>query len=108
LIHTLAESSVDGILQPANCNLPIGLLADATYDSEILQLMPGQRILIPTDGVTEAEDPSGSGFGDGPFQSLVAAGSTLGQIFEQIGAFTAGVPLQDDCTMVEVRYRTAK
>jgi serine phosphatase RsbU (regulator of sigma subunit) len=105
LIHNLAETSPDGIIHPANCNLPIGLMADATYDSETLQLTSGQRILIPTDGVTEAEDPSGFGFGDGPFQTLVATGSTFGQIFAQISAFTAGVPLQDDCTMVEVRYR---
>ena len=66
--------------------------------------MSGERILFLTDGVTEAEDPSANEFGDGLLQSLVTAGSTLGQIFAQIVTFTTGAPLQDDCTMVEIRY----
>jgi sigma-B regulation protein RsbU (phosphoserine phosphatase) len=96
----------DGSLsQPENCNLPVGLFPGATYASEPLQLMPGQRLFLLTDGVTEAEDPSACEFGDGPLQSLIADGSTLETIFAQILRFTANSPLQDDCTMVEVRYR---
>ena len=93
------------IAQPENCNLPIGLFPGATYTSELLQLAPGQRLFLLTDGVTEAEDPSAREFGDGPLQSSIAEGSTLEQIFTQILRFTANAPLQDDCTMVEVRYR---
>jgi serine phosphatase RsbU (regulator of sigma subunit) len=74
------------------------------YESERLQLAPGQRILCLTDGITEAEDPSASEFGTGPLQSLIAAGATPEQVFAQIAAFTEGAPLEDDCTMLEVRY----
>lgn len=100
LLHAPGES----LTQPANCNLPVGLFPDATYESERLQLTPGQRLFCLTDGVTEAEDPSASEFGAGPLQSLVAGGAGLEQILTQIAAFTAGAPLEDDCTLVEVRY----
>jgi serine phosphatase RsbU (regulator of sigma subunit) len=105
LLHTPVDSAPVSITPLANCNLPVGLLVDAVYASEMLQLSPGQRILIPTDGVTEAEDSSAIGFGEGRFQTLITADATLTQIFADIAVFTAGAALEDDCTMVEVRYR---
>jgi phosphoserine phosphatase RsbU/P len=105
LVHSDGGASPGTVAPATNCNLPVGLLADAVYTSETLHLTPAQRIFVLTDGVTEAEDPSGRCFGDGRLPSLIAAGSTLTQIFAEINAFTAGVALEDDCTMVEVRYR---
>jgi len=88
-----------------NCNLPVGLFADAGYASEVLQMEAGARLLIPTDGVTEAEDRAEELFGEVRLQALVEAGASLGKVFEEIAVFTDGAPAQDDCTMVEVRYR---
>lgn len=88
-----------------NCNMPVGLFADAGYASEMLQMGAGDRLLIPTDGVTEAEDRAEGLFGEGRLQALVEAGASLGKVFEEIAVFTDGAPAQDDCTMVEVRYR---
>jgi len=103
-VQPLVHTSSGSVTRSAHCNLPVGLFPDATYSSDRFQLMSGERILFLTDGVTEAEDPSANEFGDGLLQSLVTAGSTLGQIFAQIVTFTTGAPLQDDCTMVEIRY----
>ena len=105
LIYTHSGGSPGTVSPATNCNLPVGLLAEATYTSETLYLTPAQRIFVITDGVTEAEDSAGNCFGEGRLQSLVAGGSTLRQIFAEIAAFTAGAALQDDCTIVEVRYR---
>jgi serine phosphatase RsbU (regulator of sigma subunit) len=88
-----------------NCNMPVGLFADAGYASEILQMGAGDRLLIPTDGVTEAEDRAEGLFGEGRLQALVEAGASLAKVFEEIAVFMDGAPAQDDCTMVEVRYR---
>jgi len=55
--------------------------------------------------VTEAEDRAEGLFGEGRLQALVEAGASLGKVFEEIAVFTEGVPAQDDCTMVEVRFR---
>jgi serine phosphatase RsbU (regulator of sigma subunit) len=60
---------------------------------------------VPTDGITEAEDPSGVPFGEGRLQAQIAHGARLSRIFAELKTFTAGAELEDDCTMVEVRYR---
>ena len=45
-------------------NLPVGLLAAATYSSARCKLQPGDRFLMVTDGVTEAENAEGEMFGN--------------------------------------------
>jgi sigma-B regulation protein RsbU (phosphoserine phosphatase) len=88
-----------------NCNMPVGLFEDASYASDVLRMEVGERLLIPTDGVTESEDGKAELFGDGRLQKLVEAGASLGKIFEEIEWLTGGAATQDDCTMVEVRFR---
>lgn len=88
-------------------NLPVGLFADSTYPSETLQVKAGQRLFIPTDGITEAEDPKGQCFGERDLPALIDNGAALGRIFDQLKIFSAGAELEDDCTMVEVEYRSA-
>jgi hypothetical protein len=43
--------------------LPLGVLADNTYEEVRLYLHPGDRILLMSDGVVEARGPSGELFG---------------------------------------------
>lgn len=43
--------------------LPLGALAGATYDEVRLYLHPGDRLLLLSDGVVEARNPSGELFG---------------------------------------------
>jgi sigma-B regulation protein RsbU (phosphoserine phosphatase) len=40
--------------------LPIGLIEDARYDDHAVDLMPGDRMLLYSDGITEAVLPDGS------------------------------------------------
>lgn len=39
--------------------LPIGLIQGATYDRTVVQLHPGDRLLLVSDGVTECPSPNG-------------------------------------------------
>ncbi|MBW4025975.1 SpoIIE family protein phosphatase [Acidipila rosea] len=87
-----------------NSNLPVGLLPDAIYSSEIIQLEPGERFVLFTDGVTEAEDPSGEFFGEARLESSVLQGASIQSIFEQVQLFMDTAPANDDCTLVEVCY----
>ena len=105
LLHGSVDGSPDPYVMSAGCNLPVGLFADAMYASETLHLEPCQKVFVLTDGITEAEDPSGQCFGDGRLQSLIANGAPLSQVFAELKVFTAGAELEDDCTLVEVRYR---
>jgi serine phosphatase RsbU (regulator of sigma subunit) len=94
----------DGQVQrPAHGNLPVGLLPDAKYESDRCQLKPGDRLILVTDGVTEAENARGDFFEDSRLE-LAAKTGTLEQIFTAISDFCGGTPLSDDCTVVELLY----
>ena len=52
------------VIRPAHGNVPVGLLADATFESATCQMNPGDRLMLVTDGVTEAENPMGDFYED--------------------------------------------
>ncbi|MHB1935486.1 MAG: SpoIIE family protein phosphatase [Acidobacteriaceae bacterium] len=87
-----------------NGNLPVGLMPDAIYSSETIHIEPGERVVVFTDGVTEAEDPSGEFFGDARLESSVLKGASIQDIFQQVQMFMDTAPANDDCTLVEVCY----
>ena len=47
------------VFRPQHGNLPVGLLADATYEGDRVHMKPGDRFILVTDGVTEAENAHG-------------------------------------------------
>jgi sigma-B regulation protein RsbU (phosphoserine phosphatase) len=91
------------VQRPAHGNLPVGLLPDAKYESDHCQLKPGDRLVLVTDGVTEAENARGDFFEDSRLE-LAAKTGNLDQIFRAISDFCGGTPLNDDCTIVELVY----
>ncbi len=118
--------SPDGVVEVLNCghvpplmisngqpvqlkhgNLPVGLLEIAEYESHKVSLNPGDRIILVTDGVTEAEDATGEMFGEDRLQeaAIVADGPCFDHIFASIRQFCGDVPLNDDCTLLELVYR---
>src|SRR5258707_12482477 len=122
----LARLRSDGDLEYVNCghvqpllvcgkevirlphgNAPVGLLADATFESARCQLNSGDRFILVTDGVTEAENATGDFFEDSRLEAAVMKTPTLEGIFSAVSEFCAGNPLNDDCTVVEIVYTTA-
>lgn len=91
------------VMRPEVSNVPVGLLADAAYQGGACKLAPGDRLLLVTDGVTEAENAQGEFFEDARLQEI-AAESSFEEIFAAVNAFCAGTPLADDCTVVELRF----
>jgi phosphoserine phosphatase RsbU/P len=84
-------------------NLIVGLIPGATYSSARCTLQPGERILLATDGLVEAENSAGDPFGDDRLSSI-ALHQDLNEILDTVSKFQANNEAQDDCTMVEVRY----
>jgi sigma-B regulation protein RsbU (phosphoserine phosphatase) len=87
-------------------NTVAGLIPFAAYESASLTLSPGDRILLMTDGVTEAENPEGDMFG---VEGLIALGpaNSFDQLFDAVTRFQNGTEAVDDCTMVELHYTGA-
>jgi sigma-B regulation protein RsbU (phosphoserine phosphatase) len=92
------------IIRPSHGNLPVGLLADATYESDRFQLHAGDRLVLVTDGVTEAENAAGDFFDNHRLEEVAAHAAGLEEILAAVSAFCAGTPLSDDCTVVDLVY----
>jgi serine phosphatase RsbU (regulator of sigma subunit) len=92
------------VIRPKHGNLPVGLLGDATYESDRCNLHPGDRLVLVTDGVTEAENARGDFFEDYRLEAVAAKSETLEDIFSAVANFCGGTPLNDDCTVVELVY----
>ena len=92
------------VTRPQHGNLPVGLLADAQYESDHVHLKPGDRFILVTDGVTEAENALGEFYDNERLEAVAAESPTLEGIFASVSTFCAGNPLGDDCTVVELLY----
>ncbi len=86
-------------------NVPLGLLPSVTYETGRRKLGPGDRLVLFTDGVTEAEDGKGEFYGDERLESAAARPNPFEAIFSDVKEFCAGVPFSDDCTVFELTYR---
>ena len=92
------------VSRPQLGNLPVGLLPDATYEAGKLQLKPGDRFIIVTDGVTEAENARGDFYDNERLEDVAGKSSGMEEIFTSVSNFCGGTPLNDDCTVVELVY----
>jgi sigma-B regulation protein RsbU (phosphoserine phosphatase) len=92
------------VTRPQESNLPVGLLEEATYQSASLKLKSGDRLVIVTDGVTEAENARGDFYENERLETVAAKSSSLEDIFSSVANFCGGTPLSDDCTVVELVY----
>lgn len=121
----LARLHQDGALEYMNCghvqprlcsgglvsrletaNLPVGLLQDAEYVTGTAKLHPGDRLVLVSDGFTEAENSNEEFFGDDRLDSAVICSDIQNMIQEMLD-FCAGHPASDDCTIVQVAYQGA-
>jgi phosphoserine phosphatase RsbU/P len=95
--------SGDTITRLEEGNLPVGLVAGAEFQATRLQLKPGDRLLLVTDGVTEAEDAEGEFFGMERLESCGKDG--FAAIEQAVTNFRGNTALTDDCTITEMLYR---
>jgi serine phosphatase RsbU (regulator of sigma subunit) len=84
-------------------NFIVGLLPEATYFATEDVLQAGERLLLVTDGITEAEDSEGRQFEES-WLSAVTHCRHIGEILDMVAQFQAPKPAEDDRTLVEIRY----
>ncbi len=95
--------SGDSITKLEEGNLPVGLVPGAEFQATRLQLKPGDRLLLVTDGVTEAEDAEGEFFGMERLENCGKDG--FAAIEQAVTDFRGDTALTDDCTITEMIYR---
>jgi phosphoserine phosphatase RsbU/P len=89
------------ILRPSEGNLPLGLIPTAEFETYTFKVQPGDRIVLVSDGVNEAQNREGDFFGDERLEATVMKGNDL---FAAVSEFAQGAPPSDDCTTVELEY----
>ena len=88
--------------------LPLGIKPDEVYLEQTLPLLPGDQVVLFTDGVIEAVNTDGDMFGSARIDEELAiclptAGALLRAILASHGLFTAGTVAADDRTLVVVK-----
>lgn len=86
-------------------DLPVGLIAGASFHAIERQLEPGSRVCIITDGISESEDRSGEEFGLGGVEKLMTSGDPIEEILDAVNQFCDGAEPQDDRTVVVMERR---
>jgi serine phosphatase RsbU (regulator of sigma subunit) len=102
----LASSATATVSQLADQQLPLGLLAAAPYQGHSVDLLPGDLLLVATDGILEAARKDGVEFGLGQLESLLAENHTqlLATITQKIhDALSASYAQTDDQSLLLVR-----
>ncbi|MEM7558659.1 MAG: SpoIIE family protein phosphatase, partial [Planctomycetota bacterium] len=85
--------------------VPINVVGSFEYESAMIQIEPGDRLVLYTDGINEAPDKQGKMFGIRQLQELVSAGKgTLAEIGDHIVSdvkrFIEGTAQADDMCLV--------
>jgi sigma-B regulation protein RsbU (phosphoserine phosphatase) len=93
--------------------LVLGLFPHATYEPGLVQMDPGDVVVVCSDGVTEAWGPDEEEFGRERLVSCVQATHGLApaeireRLLQAVREYTAGAAPADDLTVVVLRYRGA-
>jgi hypothetical protein len=91
---------------------PLGILPDAEYPEQRLQLAVGDRLVAYSDGVTDARNAAGEMFGDDRLRALLVECRTLGpadlgmRLLADILKFSGEERLPDDLSLI-ILQRTA-
>lgn len=92
--------------------VPIGILPNATWREETLQMEPGDLLCVYTDGVTEAVNEGEEEFGLDRLARLLSRNAASSpqkicdEVLSAVADFARGMPQYDDQTLLVVR-RTA-
>jgi phosphoserine phosphatase RsbU/P len=90
--------------------MPVGMLEDAPFQAIEMQLTPGDKLVIFSDGLTEAESAEGGFFDADRLQLCVrdhaasGAGALHAAVIEAVDRFTEGGFLRDDITVLVIEY----
>jgi serine phosphatase RsbU (regulator of sigma subunit) len=88
--------------------LPIGMIDGANYDESVIDLQPGDRLYLHSDGLTEEVNAQNEEFGDERLLTAIAEGQTLGlhdtvkSLVQKVVAWRGEEHLRDDLSILAV------
>jgi serine phosphatase RsbU (regulator of sigma subunit) len=105
LLYRPAAGVVEEAGRRADQGLPLGVLDDYAYEAHPMALAPGDRLIVFSDGVTDALNAQGQWFGAPNLRAAVQRAdvgpAALGErIVQAVKEHTAGCSQYDDITLV--------
>jgi sigma-B regulation protein RsbU (phosphoserine phosphatase) len=98
-----------GLVSISSTGLPLGLFSEAKYETRAVETSRGDRLLLYTDGVSEARNASGEELGEARIEAFLtrseeqSSESMIKALLEDVKAFRNGVPQHDDITIMALR-----
>jgi sigma-B regulation protein RsbU (phosphoserine phosphatase) len=89
--------------------LPLGIQAEAKYESASVTLAPGDWLIIFTDGLVEAENSRQEEYGETRLLSAIGAAAAttptemLNRLMAELDAFVGSTPQHDDVTCLLIK-----
>ena len=98
----------EGVVEFRATGMPLGLMPGMVYEEREADIGPGDNVLLYSDGLVEAHDPTGAMYGFPRLRADLAtdlAGSDLlDELLDRLHAFTGqGWEQEDDITLVALR-----
>lgn len=101
----------DGVVWLDAAAVPLGLLGRTRYRSQSVHVAADDFLLLYTDGLTEATDPSGEMYGAHRLRVAIEkhrgtrARAVVDAVVDSMGRFQNGAPGVDDVTVMALRWR---
>ena len=99
-----------GVDKPDVSNIALGMMEGARFRAGTLQLMPGDRLFLFTDGLPDALDGTNAAFGDERVEASARAHHTVAgdafviRMHDDVEAFAGGASQFDDLTSVSIEF----
>jgi sigma-B regulation protein RsbU (phosphoserine phosphatase) len=90
------------------CGFPIGMVDNAAYDESVIDLQPGDRLYLHSDGLTEEFNASNEEFGSQRLLAAITDGQTLGLqesvelLTQKVVAWRGQEHLKDDVSILAI------
>ncbi len=100
--------SKDGVRQISATGLPLGMFSTSRYTVQRIRLEPGDSLLLYTDGISEANSPTGKEYGVGGIMRVAgerhgwAPHELMAACFKDVHTFSSGARATDDQTLMIV------
>jgi sigma-B regulation protein RsbU (phosphoserine phosphatase) len=110
-VPPLLKRKAGGLEGLGSANFPVGMFAEAEYQSARVQLDPGDFLVIYTDGVSEASNNMNELFEEARLRVIIEnfSGENVHQlgdaIREGMRVFTEGAAQSDDITILCIEYK---
>ncbi len=91
------------------CGLPLGASFEAHYTEQVIQLLPGDQLVLISDGLLEEQNSRRELFGFGRMLATIAHANTgdpertLDEIWQTVAQFRGAAEQSDDITLVVVQ-----